>query len=367
MWMQIPKRLDGFALATCGLWIVIATPGLTLADTNGAAELVSFSFDEGTVDQYRLTHPDHVQDTVFAPSNAWFPDIRFLGAGAGSEIEVDALSYGHGIMSSHTDAFFSVDRNSNGLAGTAVAGQAPADREADIFASNFAESNTQIYDANGSNGAPNGGLAEPASTNIDGLDMRAQSPTGHIYWSVDRETAETEHPYAAAAVSGADIFISQAAGGYSLTNPLKRYATANDLGLTETDDIDALVVIEIKNDEVFDTTEDIVYYSLVANSTSIAAAGGPPFNAAGAADVFVVGGGSLAVGLAFSAPSLGLHAGDNLDALDFAVRDDILTALASASSSVPSGEAVAFGLILLLGASAVWILARRRNAQIPRL
>ncbi len=355
-----PRNPIGFfcALAT-SLLVVASSPARALDETGGTTDLVSYSFDEGTLLQYEHTHPDHVQDTVFAPSNNWFPTIRFLGDGNGSEIEVDALSYGHSAASSQTDAFFSVGPQADGLPGTAVAGQVLADREADLFASNFSGTNTQIYDANGSNGAPNMGLAEPASTNVDGLDMRASSPEGVLYWSVSRQTAENANPYAPIIASGADIFLGVPANGYSVTNPPQHYAHALDLGLTETDDVDALVVIEVKNDGVFDPSEDTIYYSLVIGSTSLVVAGVPPFDTAAGGDVFLVGGGSPAVGLAFSAQSVGLDANDDLDALDFAIRADILTALAAASTSVPIGDAVALGLAGLLVASGVARQIRR--------
>ena len=319
---------------------------------NAPADLVSFSFDSESAAQYLANNLfDYVEDSVFAPNNAWFPSVRFVGAGVGSNIEVDALSYGHLADSSQFDAFFSVAVGSQGRVATDVRIEAVDERASDLYASNFSGTNQQIFDGNGSSAAILG-LLEPQSTNVDAVDMRAPSSQGTIYWSVSRQSAENVAPYAAAIVSGADVFFSGAAAGYSLQDPPKLYATAGQLGLTGQDDLDALVVIEAKEDGFFDPQEDKIYYSLVSASISLTAAGIPPFANASAADVFVVGGGSASVSLAFDAAQLGLEDPDDVDALDLAVRADILAALAS--TAVPTGTLLAPTLALLLGASARW-------------
>ena len=76
--------------------------------------------------------------------------------------------------------------------------------------------------------------------------------------------------------------------------------------------------------------------------------------------MFQVGGGSTTVSLAFSAQSIGLDADDDLDALDFAVRAEILALLASTSTSLPIGNGVAVGLAFLLVMTAVASQIRRR-------
>ena len=321
-------------------------------------DLVSYSYDEGTVVQFVDDFPNYVEDTIFAPNDDIFPLLRFIGTGlAAAHIEVDAISYGHGSDSSQFDAFFSVGLGAQGLPGTGVALEEPFEREADIWASQFSGDNDRIYDANGSGGFPNLGLLEPASTNIDALDMRAPQSTDIIYWSVSRATAENIAPYALAIVSGADLFKGSWGAGYSLKNPPQRYATANELGLTATDDVDALVVIESEGDGVFDPQVDKVYYSLVPGSTSLVLANVVPFMGASESDVFVVGGGSVNPSLVYSAAQLGILPGDNLDALDLAVRTDILALLAS--TSVPTGRFVATMVALLLGVvSLPWLRVR---------
>jgi len=352
--MTYAMRAQPILLILLGLALASAVQ----ADTEGSADLVSFSFDEPSGLNYEP--PDfleHVQDTVFSPNNNWFPSIRFIGGGQFSEIEVDALSYGHDADTNLFDAFFSVGRGSQGLPGTDVSNELPEDdRYSDIFASDKEGNNTQIYDGDGSS-AEILGLLENASTNLDALDMRATTTKGLIYWSVSKETAETKNPYAAAGVSGADIFIGLEGNGYSIALPLNIYAQAWDLGLTGSDDVDAVVVIDIAADGVFDPNVDTIYFSLVDGSTSLAAAGIPPFLVAGPADIFMVGGLLATPIVAASAAKLGLQDTDELDALDLAIREDILIALPEPSSV----WMLFFGSTLLVALD----LHRRKSATEP--
>lgn len=316
-----------------GRWILAMALGLIVAsvataETADSPDLVSFSFNEPSSDNYVPNElPEHVQDTIFAPNDAWFPLIRFVGWGVNSSIEVDAISYGHDADSNQFDAFFSVGLGSQGLPGTAVFNENPEDeRYSDIYASDKGGDNTLIYDGDGSTAEPLGVL-ENASTNVDAIDMRASSSKGLIYWSVSQETAENENPYMAAVASGADIFVGQEDDGYSTALPLTPYAQAWALGLTGTDDLDALVVIDPDADGLFDPTTDTIYFSLVDGSTSLVASGVAPFQGAGPADIFMVGGGLVTPIVAATALKLGLEATDELDGLDLAVREEILIAL----------------------------------------
>ena len=334
--------------------LIIVLPWSVWGDTSDTPDLVSFSFDAPSAVNYVPNgFLEHVQDTIFAPHNNWFPLIRFIGEGEGSSIEVDALSYGHDADRSLFEFFFSVGVGAQGLPETDVANEVPADdRYSDLYASNKNGDNTQIYDGDGSS-AEILGLLENASTNLDGVDMRSMGTQDLLYWSVSRETAETENPYSAAVTSGADIFVGESSDGYSTALPLTVYAQAWDLGLTGSDDVDALVVIDPLADGLFDPAVDFIYYSLVDGSTSLLASGVPPFLGAGPADVFQVGGGVLTPTRAASAAELGLRATDELDALDLAVREEILIALPE-----PEGTGA-----LLVGAGLVLWLASLRGSQ----
>ena len=322
--MDYLMRARSFVLIVLGLAL---TSGIQ-AHADESADLVSFSFDEPSRWNYVVNNfLQHVEDTVFAPNNNWFPLVRFIGAGQFSDIEVDALSYGHDADTNLFDAFFSVGLGSQGVPGTDVSKEVPEeDRYSDIFASDKGGQNTQIYDGDGSS-AEILGLLENASTNVDGLDMRPTTSKGLIYWSVSKATAETQNLYAAAVASGADIFIGLEGDGYSTNLPLVTYADAWDLGLTGSDDVDAVVVIDSTADEVFDPLVDTIYFSLVDGSTSLVASGVPPFAGSGPADVFMVGGGLVTPIIGASAAQLGLLNTDELDGLDLAIREEILIAL----------------------------------------
>lgn len=339
-----------------GIALVLMTASVTMADTGASPDLVSFSFHQPSSVNYVPNEMlEHVQDTIFAPNNNWFPLIRFIGAGSGSTIEVDAISYGHEADSNLFDAFFSVGFGSQGLPGTGVSIENPeAERCSDIYASDKGGDNTLIYDGDGST-AEILGLLEHASTNVDALDMRPTTAKGLIYWSVSKQTAENENPYAAVFASGADIFIGLEGDGYSTALPLTVYAEVWDLGLTGTDDLDALVVIDADADADFDPTKDTIYFSLVDGSTSLVASGVAPFQGASPADVFMVGGGLVTPIVAATALKLGLRDTDELDGLDLAIREEILIAL-------PEPDALwqfLCGILLLLTLASF----HRRSAQ----
>ncbi len=315
-------------LITAGLILLIPLTFPATVQAQAEWDLVSFSFNEASAPNYvNNGFLDYTQDTVFSPNDNWFPLIRFLGDGVGSEIETDALSYGHDSDSSLFDAFFSVGLGSQGLPGTDVADeQPPGDRYSDIYASDKSGANTQSYDGDGSS-AQIMGLLENASTGVDALDMRPPTSKELIFWSVSASTAINRDPYMAAGASGANIYWGESTDGYSTALPLSLYAEAWDLGLTGADDIDALVVIETGGDTDFDPVADTIYFSLVSGSPSLIAAGVAPFMGGSPADVFMVGAGLVSPIVAASAAELGLAANDELDALDLAIREEILVAL----------------------------------------
>ena len=146
--------------------------------------VVSFSYNKISSLQYTADWPDYEEDTIFAPNSVNpplagpMPHVRFLGKGAGSEIETDAISYGYRQHPGDVNGlslYFGVSAHADGLPGTAVRTELPADRGADIFLSAQNGTNRQVYDGNGQlmqAGARKLGLMELGSANIDKFTPR---------------------------------------------------------------------------------------------------------------------------------------------------------------------------------------------------
>jgi hypothetical protein len=247
-------------------------------------------------------------DDIFTPAGPP-PATVFTGNGTGN---VNAFSYGKTILLSQITSYdFSVVAGSVGAGGTAVnAESAGNDEPADIFNSTGNNNNVLVWDGDGSTG-PNMGLIEQPnpSDETDGWDNGSPQGgvgAGPIYYSVD------------AAFPGAvpsDIYVDPTGNGYdTLGGP---YAAAAQLGLNlnGTDDIDALVVFDYNNNQVFDGN-DAILFSLVPNSPAFTAGGA--YNALGPDDILFVDLGAGTSGLHLSATALGLNpqGGDDLDALD---------------------------------------------------
>ena len=345
--------------------------------------VVSFSFDAGTSGQYTPNWNDFEEDSIFAPNSVDplmggpTPALRFIGKGALSAIETDAISYGykqHPRDVNLLSAFFSVSRLSEGFAGTAVHTEAVDDRGSDIFASELTGVNRQVYDGNGlamQPGALKLGLAESVSTNLDALDMRAVPsqflgiatlPNAAFYWSVADKNGfgglAAQPEYAGPGYTGRDIFYGLPKNGYA-NNPagIHKYADGGQLGLTAGDDIDALVVIDRDgNPGDFDPLTDAIIYSLTGNSTSLSL---PDF-ADGAigksgGDIFQVGGGLLGPNRFAEAVDFGLDPmnDDDLDALDFAIASMVDGYI----STVPEPASM---LLVIVGLA---LLPRRRRGN----
>lgn len=348
---------------------------LTVVVARGQAQddrVVSFSYDVGSSAQYTADLLDYEEDTIFAPNSVDppfggpTPALRFLGKGAGSEIETDAISYGykqHPRDVNMLSAFFSVSPQSTAVAGTAVDIEAANDRGSDIFASELTGSNRQVYDGNGlamQPGASKLGLAESGSAHIDGLDMRARPsqflgltslPDSAFYWSVaDRNGwggGDAQPEYALPGYTGRDIFYGLPQNGYS-NNPagIQKYADGGALGLTAGDDVDALVVVDLDgNPRNFDPLTDAIIYSLSGDSTSLELldfAGGALDKTGG--DIFQVGLGMLTPSRFAQALDLGLNPANPTDlvALDFALPSMV----GGSTSTVPEPRTL---LLALLG------------------
>ena len=344
--------------------------------------VVSFTYNEVASLQYTNQWLTYEEDTIFAPNSVDsplggpYPHVRFLGKGAMSEIETDAISYGYKMHPSDVNMlsiYFGVAAFSDGLPGTAVRTEVFGDRAADIFLSEQNGTNRQIYDGNGlamQAGARKLGLMEVESAYIDGLDMRAGAdqflgidplPNSAFYWSVaDKNglgggTAQPE--YALPGYTGRDIFYGMPQNGYS-NNPagIQLYADGGELGLTAGDDVDALVVVDRDgNPGDFDPSVDAILYSLSWNSSSLSV-GGFADNALDktGGDVFQVGLGVLSPIRYTTAAALGLETDqdDDLVALDFANHT-----LVSAQMSTVVPEPAS----LLLTLSGLALLPRRRR------
>jgi hypothetical protein len=240
-------------------------------------------------------------------------------------LEVDAISYGRNLPFEPLTFYFSVDRGSIGVPGSAVAGEAAVgDQAADIYVSTGAGTNFQFRDGNGfmanpaTPGAPAPplGLLEPVplpGDNVDSLDLRNIGPI--IYWSVDPATAAG--PYGGA--SAADIFMAPTAPGYSAGPAM--YAPAALLGLLAGDDIDAMVYFE--DGLAGPSPNDLILFSLTPASPSLALLG------ANAADILSTSPNGVP-GIFMPALQLGLVPGhDNLDALDVIPEPNVWLMLGS--------------------------------------
>ena len=120
----------------------------------------------------------------------------------------------------------------------------------------------------------------------------------------------------------------QAECGITPPPPPGLYVSSLDLGLRQCDDIDALIVFDTNADGVFNGT-DKVLFSLTPDSPSLATIpGASPTGAA--ADVFVMSPDAQEPAIFVSTAGLGLgHPGDNIDALDFTLCDNVETCAAA--------------------------------------
>jgi len=133
--------------------------------------------------------------------------------------------------------------------------------------------------------------------------------------------------------SGADIYVNENPPAYA---PTMRYASYVDLNLSETDDIDALIVFDVNANLLYDG-DDQVLFSLAPNSPSLTTIPDASTIAA-AADIFTVSPGQ-APALFASAAELGLGApDDNVNALALHLTDDPVVAAARHGIRSPLGD-----------------------------
>ncbi len=171
---------------------------------------------------------------------------------------------------------------------------------------------------------------------------------------------------------GASIFYYyHDAGADPPTDTTTLFAFSVQLGLTPSDDIDAMIVFDTNYNHVFDGSDQVLF-SLTPTSPSLATIPGHSLIAP-AADVFTVSASAPVPSVFANADNLGLgQPGDNVDALDYFLCDLPETADAMACAvlygirghGVPVvsdwGLVVATLLVLVAGA----LMLRRRSSRV---
>jgi hypothetical protein len=226
---------------------------------------------------------------------------------------IGGLSYGQDFVSTESMPIqFSVAQSSLGLPGTAVRAEAacsPGEPQADVFATAGNGSNVQVLDGDGvacgANSSAGLYLGEGASSS----DLSA----------LDGEACALADPNCDG-VPENPVFLTLAPGSPMLTDlgassadilmagvdyvPLEWADGAADLGLNANDAIDALCVLD-NGDGVYGSG-DRVLFSLAPGSPTLAAQSFSP------ADILAPG---SPPSRRYTAASLGLQAGDNVDAM----------------------------------------------------
>jgi len=282
-----------------GLTVIGISLG-ALALSPGGASAFDFSVDPASPAIQPAVSGGITPDDVLVPG----PAVRFLGTQLGLQDNVtagqydnlDALSYGQDSL--RGPLFFSVDRVSVGLPGTAVYQQAAlgvSDAAGDVFQTQIPPDNNNILVVDEQQIGLTGGLS---GDDLNGLELNS-SPNPFVYFSIDRLSATNGYGTGSLA---ADILISSLHGSFST------YAAHGIMGLLADDNLDALVLLDGGAKGVADAG-DVAWFSLDAFSPTLASLGYSP------ADIFETRfDGTFA--RKFTAAQLGLAASDELDALD---------------------------------------------------
>lgn len=327
-------------------------------------DLMSCAVDGGVLEAGDVLFLDLPNAAVLVPSS-------LLGLATQND-DLDGLSAANAMIATG-DSFvllFSVDSNSSGLAppepiltalnvpynvtDQAQRGHAAADQfmSTQMFspigalggdiANNVLTRNN--YDEGGTDfaGSPATTAYETAGTEeFDELDAMAwlerfDQDAVYVYFSVTTFSPSLGDPLPAPTwgePSGADIFVNENPLAFA---PTELYASSAEMQLSSDDDIDALIVFDTNDNQLFDST-DRVLFSLAPGSPSLSTIPGASADGA-AADVFVVTY-SQAPTLYASAVQLGLgHPSDNINALDFHPCDDALAAAALHGIRSPRGD-----------------------------
>jgi len=353
-----PRQWTGWTLTILGF--LPCAPGLAAPpQTPLTAPLYSFDLASPAVAQEFVK-----ADDVLA-LNQPFPVTAISGAALGLGAvgdELDALSSGHPLFPSEArfTLLFSVSRESVGTAPpdpALVALGVPYnvfDQGARGQAAGDEFISSHVYTSSGPQPGttPNNNTLDRNNYDEGGTDFAgrpetsAQSVTvGQPQDNVDAladVTALVEPYFSAGAFSpslttlsdplppsGAHIFRRNAL-------EIMLYASFDELGLEEEDDIDALIVFDIDGDTGFDDA-DWVLFSLTPDSPSLDKIAGASVNGA-AADVFIVIPETLPAVFA-SAASLGLGAdSDDIDALEFVLCTDSIACAAAYGIRLVQGD-----------------------------
>jgi len=258
------------------------------------------------------------------PDALFCPGCQIDAMSRGMDLEKRGGDVTHGILPDQQNGFlFSVDRAATGASGDVVAEAGGDGAAGDVYVSLLKISgagavtvhtpggNELLYDADGSHGLPGLGLSEsPGSEdNLDALDVTFAGHPGALalsplFFSTD------------AIGGGADIFVFDGVSS-------SIYATDTDLGLSDNDNIDALILAENGTPGfqaptgLFDWTDssaDMIFFSLDPTSSRIGTPDAFGGDIIGPGDVLTVTSSGIEVLIAASA--LGLGVNDNLDALD---------------------------------------------------
>jgi hypothetical protein len=290
------------------------TPTATPTEGPSVPENPSFSIERPGPSAQPLGPIDPADVMTYSPYGPAVPcpALGLVACGGGDDI--DAFSIWGDFDQPPPDGLhwlaFSVANGSVGAAGTAVNGEhmcigsTGAEPEADEFQSKGFGDNKQVFDGNGAACDGNAGvtmnLIEPAGDDLDALDDDTPLTAPPVaYFSLDPASPSLGMMMG----TPADIFASNFAGAAWL------YAPFAALGLTPTDDVDALCIQDGGNPNVFDNP-DMVFFSLAKGSPTLTAMG------LSAADVLMVPFGAPAPVMFMPAAALGLNpALDDLDAL----------------------------------------------------
>lgn len=236
-------------------------------------------------------------------------------SGSGQTDDLAAMSDGHDFERPDLPAVeFSVGAGAAGLAGSAVAAEAgcsPAQPQADVFQSDYAGSNAQDLDGDGTPCAANAGfslsIAEtPASNEVDALSADPCATVdvdcnGLLDDALYFTLAANSPSLAQASATTADIL---SADGFFAPEV---WASRTALGLAATDVIDGLCLSE--NGNASYDSGDTLYFSLAAGSPTLATLGAQP------GDLLQPPSGTAPLRRVASASALGLAPADNVDAL----------------------------------------------------
>ena len=269
--------------------------------------------------------PNDPADLLNLGMSVQVPGVN-LGLVVGDEL--DALSSGDDAVQLNNIVFFSVDRTSIGnpgpftLASYDVLGQSALNQQAgDMFVTTNAggmgvvpQGINMLYNDDSFYGELPGNLffqnnAGNLQDNLDAIsfdefDWNGDTITDQAtFFSLGAGSASLGGGF-----SAADILISLAGSG-----SFGRFAPAFQMGLQTDDDLDALALLDMDQNGA-PTLGDMALFSLAPGSPTLAAIG------ASAADVFLTTfNGNNAVW--YSAASLGLLPGDNVDALEVQIPE----------------------------------------------